>query len=133
MENFRNSPLGLSLADRFRKVVSPRQMVTQTFSDIQANLPTMKQVFDDQNENQVETRSEPQPDSNIQKKKIIPETSPQSPQTTPSAQQIEDAVRKLSKPELTKESSHVKVHSSDLSSRVGQIDQRNQALPNQRS
>ena len=77
MEHFRNSPLGLSLADRFRKAVSPKQMVTQAFSDIQTNLP-MKQIVNDQNENQTKTRSEPQPDSNIQRKKIIPEPSPQT-------------------------------------------------------
>ena len=88
MENFLRSPLGLSLADRFRKTVSPKQTVTQALSDIQANLPT-KQIIDDQN--QTETRSEPQPNSNIQKKKIISEP---SPQTTPNAQQIEDAVSK---------------------------------------
>ena len=79
MENFRRSPIGLSLADRFRRTMSPKQKGTQALSDIQANLPT--KIVDDQNENQTETRSEPQPDSNIQKKKIIPELSPQTPQT----------------------------------------------------
>ena len=90
MENFIRSPIGLSLADRFRRTMSPKQKGTQALSDIIANLPT-KQIIDDHNESQTETRSEPQPDSNIQKKKIIPEP---SPQTTPSTQQIEDAVRK---------------------------------------
>ena len=87
MENFVNSPLGRSLVGKFLKTKSPTQKVTHALSDIHTNSPT-KQVADVQAE--VETRSEPQPDTDAPKKKLIPEPSPQS---TPTAQQIEEAVR----------------------------------------
>ena len=55
---------------------------------------------EDRVENQTETRSEPQPDTDTQRKKIIPEPIP-SLQTTPNAKQIEDAVRKAFKAGVT--------------------------------
>ena len=123
------SPLGLSLADRFRKTVSPKQTVTQALSDVHTNSPR-KQNIDDQNENQTETRSEPQPDTNLQKKKIIPEL---SPQTTPNAQQIEDAVRKAFEAGVNE---GVKLRQGSLIGSyisTGQIVSKSRASPNQRS
>ena len=98
MENFMRSPLGQSLADKFRKAVSPSQKVTHALSDVNTNSPTTPKLSDARIEKQTETRSEPQPETNPQRKKILPELSPQS---TPNAKQIEDAVRKAFEAEVS--------------------------------
>ena len=88
METFKNSPLGRGLVGKFLNITSPRK-VMHTLSDIHASSATKH----DDAKAEVETRSQPQPETNVLKKKIIPEAS-QCPQSTSTAQQIKDAVRK---------------------------------------
>ncbi len=132
METFRNSPLGLSLADRFRKVVSPSKRGSQAFSDIQTNLPTKQIVM-------IKTRVKPRlaPNRNpIRTSKRRKSSQIRALKVLKRLQTLNKSKMqfgKLSKPELTKESSHVKVLSSVLSSQVGHVNLRCLVSPNRRS